>query len=294
MRLVLLAGLLGILAVVPQACSRDRSSSGAASQSKDIITDLPDTGGEPASSMYYVNNGRIFRGRCVDISAFNRNDCSQELVSISYDTFKRDLDGGLSDTIRELTAESKQIQDAIAVIERDLADARAELDRLERQQGGLDSGLTSLRADIKHFEVNLSEYKQDLVLIDQALAQAADADTAAMRPIVMARIQEWQSRIAQVNVQIETIIAQFGQLHTQIATISARITELTTRTQNLHIELAAVDQRLELAYGDFSVYTETLRRLTSGIPYTVFGDNTILVAERLFIRRFEAIFAKHT
>jgi predicted nuclease with TOPRIM domain len=296
MRFLLLVGLVATLAVVPQACSNGSSGNPQTSTSHtdSIATDLPDDGGSLTHSLYYTNNGRIYRGRCIDPDQFNRSNCSSELVSMPYDAFKTELDGGLSDTIRELTAESKRIQDAIALIEKDLADARAELDRLAREEGPLDAQLTTLRANIQKYEQSLSEYKEQLALIDAALAQAADQEVAAMRPIVMARISDWQNRIAQVNVQIETIMQQFGQIHTQIETIAAKVAQLSTRSQNLHTELAGVNERLELAYGDFAFYTETLRRLNDGITYTVWSTNTLLLRQRLFIKRFESIFQRHT
>ncbi len=294
MRIVTLVSLIASLTLIPQACRNEGPSTRAASHADNIATDLPDDGGDLVNSLYWTNNGNIFRGRCVDATEFNRNQCSSELVSMPYEAFKGELDGGLSATIRDLTAEARQIQDAIALIERDLADARAELDALERQTGGLDAELTKLRNDIKNYEVNLAEYREQLAMIEQALQNAVDQEIAAMRPIVMARIQDWQSRISQVSAQIEHVLAQFAGLRTQITEISTRVTSLSARSQNLQIELAGVNQRLELAYGDFSVYTETLRRLNMGITYTVWSTNSLLLRERLFIRRFDTIFKRHT
>lgn len=294
MRKIVLLFAFGLLAAVPQACRQESSSATGAGRTKNIATDLPDDGGALVNSLFWTNNGHIYRGRCINADEFDRSTCSSELVSMSYDTFKGELDGGLSETIRGLSAQAHKIQDAIASIERDLADARRELDALESQQGGLDSELAALRNNIKNYEITLSGYREQLALIDAALREAADQEIEAMRPLVLARIADWQSRIQQVSAQIERVLEQFGELRTQIAQVAARVNALTVRSQNLQIELADVSQRLELAYGDFSVYEETIRRLSSGITYTVWSTNTILLRQRLFIRRFETIFAKHT
>ncbi len=291
--LLLSLAVLTTVVALPSACNRVPADPSASSP-ESIATDLPDDGGTPQNSLFWANNGRVFRGRCLEGSDFTREECSRELVSMSYDTFKVDLDGGLSETIRELAAESRRIQDAIALIERDLAAARAELDALEARQGGLSAELSRLRSEIIRAENNLAEYREQLVLIDEALSQAADQDISAMRPIVLARLADWQSRLAQINGQLEALLAQVGSLQTEIEEVTRRMATLTARISNLQIEFASVNQRLEMAYGDFSVYEETVRRLNSGITYTVLSTNTILARQRLFIKRFEAIFERNT
>ena len=99
-----------LIALSGTACDRQPASS---SSPHAIGTDLPDDGGDLNVYLYWTNSGRIFRGRCPDRHDVIRVHCTQDLQSMNYTGFMTTLDGGLSQTIRDLTEESRRIQTAI-------------------------------------------------------------------------------------------------------------------------------------------------------------------------------------
>ena len=276
-----------LIALSASACDRPAQQT---STTQAIGTDLPDDGGDLSVYLYWTNSGRIFRGRCPDRHDVIRVRCTDDLQSLNYGGFMTTLDGGLSQTIRSLTEESRRIQTAIVRVESQISAVQDELNRLEQQYGHLDAELRRLRADLNRFESFVAEYREQLRLIDIALGQIDDADIAAQRLIVLARLGEYQEKLLDIGRGIDGIITQVGDISSQVDTLRTQISGLTARLSNLQHDLDDVSSRLQRAVDDFSVYEDTLRRLNDGIIYTVMSDNVILARQRQFVRRFDTIF----
>jgi chromosome segregation ATPase len=266
----------------------------SASTTKQIGTDLPDSGGNAQVKLYWVVDGRVFRGLC------NGRDtvipeCSNDVESMTYNVFRERLDGGLSATIRELSEEAQRIRAAMTYVEHELQATIDAINDIESQSGHLSSELQELRAKMARFEKTVAAYNEQLALIDTALQQAiADADLLAQRQIVVDALGRYRAQLDDVGARIPVLLDQIAAVQVQVADLRIRINSLTIRLGNLNDEMAQVDARLQLAYDDFTVYESTLRKLNSGIVYTVLSDNVIAQKERQFIRRFERLFTGGT
>ncbi len=265
-----------------------------ASSTQQIGTDLPDSGGNAQVKLYWVVDGRVFRG------LFNGRDtvipeCSNDVEAMTYSIFRERLDGGLSATIRELSEEAQRIRAAMAYVEHELQATIDAINDIEQQSGNLSAELRELRAKMARFEQTVAAYNEQLLLIDAALQQAiADSDLLAQRLIVLDALGRYRAQLDDIGARIPILLDQIQAVNVQVADLRIRINALTIRLGNLNDEMAQVDARLQLAYDDFTVYESTLRKLNSGIVYTVLSDNVIAQKERQFIRRFERLFTGGT
>jgi peptidoglycan hydrolase CwlO-like protein len=270
-------------------CGRT-SSDQSASEVNDIATDLPDTGGNLPIHLYWVTDTRIYRGYCANSDIMLRTKCRENVKFMSWTDFKQDLDGGLSTTIRALQQEARNIQAAISSLEVQIQQILAEINRIEQQQGTISAELRNLRTQMQEFQVIVQEYRVQLNLIDQSLAQAVDRDMAELRLYVMAQLRKYQQNLNDISNRITVLMRQIHDANVQLASLRDQATRLNNRLQNLNSDLAIVQQRLSTAYSDFNVYEGTLRRLTSGIVHPILADNTWFTAERQFVKRFDRIF----
>ena len=282
-------GVSILAGLIVTGCGKTQSEE-SQSDVKDIATDLPDTGGNLPVHLYWVTDTRIYRGYCANSDVMLRTQCRQNVNYMSWADFKRDLDGGLSTTIRALQQEARNIQAAISSLETQIQQILTEIDRLEREQGSLSRELRNLRAQMQEFQVIVQEYRVQLNLIDQSLSQAVDRDMAELRLYVMGQLRQYQQNLSDVSHRITVLMQQIHDAHAQLASLRDQATRLNNRLQNLNNDLAIVQQRLTTAYSDFNVYEGTLRRLTSGIVHPILADNTWFNAERQFVKRFDSIF----
>jgi predicted nuclease with TOPRIM domain len=272
--------------------AKQQQPGGEASSAKQIGTDLPDSGSsDPQVKLYYVVDGRIFRGLCEGRDTVIP-ECGIDVESMTYGVFRERLDGGLSQMIRDLTEEAQQIRTAMAFVEHELQGTIDAINDIEQQSGHLSAELKELRAKMTRFENTVAAYNEQLALINQALQDAiADADLLAQRLIVIDALTRYRAQLDDIGARIPVLLDQIQAVHSQVADLRIRLNALNIRLSNLNAEMAQVDARLRLAYDDFSVYESTLRKLNSGIVYTVLSDNVIAQKERQFIKRFEKIFS---
>ncbi len=289
-----ICGLIVMLAAIASpihACSRETSDEGNASTSKAIGSDLPDDGSDALVHLYWVTGGQIFRAACNGRTPILRSNCTSEMSSMSYDSFKVTLDGGLSDTIRELSDEAERIQGAIGHLQADMEATLATIAEIERRSGGLSTELEHLRADLVRFQTFIQEYREQLSLIDAALRRMADRDLQTQRVVIMQELQEYQGRLADIASRIPGLVDQIAGIQTELAELQEHLDTVNARLENLNAELTDVSTRLAVAHDDFEVYEDTLSKLTDGIIYRVLSDNVLYQKNRQFVRRFERIFS---
>jgi peptidoglycan hydrolase CwlO-like protein len=281
-----------ICTAIASGCMRPAENTNhSSSDLNDIATDLPDSGGDLPVHLYWVTDTKIFRGYCANQDSFLRTHCRDNMVSMRWEDFKQQLDGGLSTTIRALQQEIRNIQAAITSIESQIAQVLAEINRIEQQQGGISRELQQLRAEMQDFQVIVQGYREQLRLIDESLALAVDRDMAELRLYVMNQLRKYQQSVDDISVRIEQLMLQIRGAQAQLADLRDQANRLNNRLQNLNADLSIVQRRLESAYSDFNVYAETLRKLTSGIVHPILADNDLWRnAERQFVKRFDTIF----
>jgi predicted nucleic acid-binding Zn-ribbon protein len=262
------------------------------STTNDIGTDLPDNGGNAPIHVYWVTDTKIFRGYCPNRDVVTRQHCQENREHRDWAQFKTNLDGGLSNTIRQLQEEARNIQGVIATLEVQIQQILNEINAIERQQGTLSVELRNLRTQMEYFQSVVREYSIQLDLIDQSLAQALDKDMAQLRLHVMAQIKKYQQQSAAISGRIDDLMTQIQNTHGQLASLRDQATRLNNRLQNLNHDLAIVQDRLATAYSDFNIYEVTLRKLLSGIVHPILSDNVWWAAERQFVKRFDSIFSQ--
>lgn len=280
--------LIVILVLLPSLACREGPS---ASSAKQIATDLPDSGTLTPVHVYWITGNRLFRAACPDRNFILREHCQDGRRSIDYARFKRDLDGGLSETIRQLTDETNQIQSAIRAVEQQIVATTEAIADLERRSGHLSAEVGRLRDDIRRFDAYIREYREQLALIEAALRRLADADLAAQRNDMLRELARCQQSIADIARQVDLIMDQIRAIGGDIGRLRGELTSLTNRATNLRYDLSLVAARLQQAYDDFSVYEETLVMLNDEIIFRVLSDNVRFQKVRQFVRRFERIFA---
>lgn len=273
------------------ACSPDATP--VTSAPAQIITDLPDNGDITPTHLYWVVGNHLFRGLCVDPAHILPTSCGDQRQSMSYTTFKTELDGGLSATIRALTEETAEIQAAIRMIERQIVATTQAIADLERQSGDLSAEIARLREALHRFDRYIRDYRDQLALIEASLRRLADADLAAQRLDMLRELAECQQKIADISRQVDTIVDEMDRVSTAAGRLQTELVSLTNRSTNLRYDLAIISTRLQAARDDFSVYEDTLEMLNDGVAYRVLADNVRFQKVRQFVRRFERIFAAH-
>lgn len=285
---ILAAALLLVVSVT--GCSPAPES---VSTNKNIATDLPDTVGGP-TNLYWITANRIFRGTCrlsgpAGVPAIPAN-CNLNPRSMSYDDFKTQLDGGLSQTITDLTNEAQRVQDVITFVQEQISQTTQDIIAAEQQGGPLTAELQRLRTNMQEFQVFVTELHDQLTLINQELRRLNNQDLMMQRDIVIVQMQEYQGKVSDIVARIPQITAQLGGILTQVNALRTQLNSLSTRLSNLQGDLSQVNARLQSACDDFAVYGETLTMLQSGITYSVFANNVIAARNRQFVKRFEMIF----
>ena len=284
------------LALMPTGCgSRDRLVSG--SETKAIATDLPDDGTNGKIHLYWIFAGNILRGECrlrnpgdpLIPRTCMRNDSTTK--SMSYEVFKEKLDNGLSQTIKNLSEEARNIQQAIARINAQIIPIKVEIERLEREGNVHSAELARLRNDLSEFQIYVSELQDQLRYIEEELRRTAnDPDLLAQRSIVMEQLGRFRTKLNDISGRIPALLDKVRSISAQVDVLKTQLVALTTRLNNLQIDLDDVTTRLAVAYDDFSVYEDTLRRLESQAIFSALSTNTIVQRQRQFIKRFDRIF----
>lgn len=278
--------LLAAMGASPfHACSRGHD----ASTPKAIGTDLPDDGTNAPVHLFWVTGNRIFRAGCEDRRPM-RSTCTRDMMSRPYDAFKVSLDNGLSQTVIDLADEARRIQGAIVRLETELGSTLAEIARIEREQGPLSRELESLRGQMTRFQTLITEYHDQLRLIDEALRRMANQDLQTQRGYMLRELAELEQRLGDISRRIPDLMERIAAFNTQLAALRDRLATVTARLANLKTDLADVTTRLNEAQSDLEVYQDTLSMLTDGIIFRVLADDVLYQKNRLFVRRFERIF----
>jgi len=256
-----------------------------------IATDLPDDGSPNKTvNLYWVTDDHIFRGGCPNRDVLLRSQCTVGIQSMMYADFKQQLDGGLSDTIRQLQDEARKIQDAMVAIDAQVQETLAQINKIEQQNGGLSQELQDLRVKMQNFETIVAEYRQQLTLIEQALQQAVDQDMVQLHAYVVAQLSKYQEQLTGISQEVADLMQQLHDAEGQLLQLREQADKLNARLANLKIDLAVVQEKLQHAYDDFSVYQLTLDRLNNGIIFPILADNVWFQRERQFVKRFDQVF----
>ncbi len=280
--------LLTAMGATPfHACSQEPESSSVPTA---IGTDLPDDGTDAPVHLFWVTGDRIFRAECTGRTPILRSNCTEDMASRSYTNFKVSLDNGLSQTVRDLADEARRIQQAIVRLESEMAETLSQIAVIEREQGPLSQELEALRTQMTRFQAFVSEYREQLRLIDEALRRMANQDLQTQRTYMLRELSSYEAKLTDIARRIPGLMEQISRINTQLAALRDRLATVTVRLTNLKSDLADVSSRLEEARSDLEVYQTTLSMLTDGIIYHVLADDVLYQKNRLFVRRFERIF----
>jgi len=262
------------------------------SQTNSIATDLPDDGSKLPIYLYWLSGASINRGLCQADGPILKSNCTQDVESMRYSTFKVKLDAGLSQTIIDLRSEVASILVSLEAVESQMRTTILAIEENEIELGAANAELVSARVEIKKVKIFVDEYRYQLALIDQAIRRITDNDLIIQRDVVAKELDAYRGKIFVLQGEIYTLVTQITSLHITISSLERALERLTIRFSNLKDELGDTILQLESARDDFSVYENTLEKLESNIIYRVLSDQTLYRKNRKFVKRFENIFAK--
>lgn len=288
---IIVLGLIDFALLGLASCHTDAPQT---SQTASIATDLPDRIGGGPVHLYWTTSDRVYRGTCnpdagEGVLAIPHN-CSINQRSMLYDRFKEQLDGGLSQTITELTQEAQRLQELMLYVQDQIGQTTVAIAEQERLGGPLTAELQRLRHDIGEFQIFVTELREQLALITDALLRLNDANLMMQREIVVRQLTAYQGRVNAIALRIPGVLSQLRGITTQLHALNVQLTSLQNRLSNLQVDISQVTGRLQAACDDFAIYGETLSYLRSGITLSIFADNTMAQRNRQFVRRFEQIF----
>lgn len=279
-------------AVVFTACGESKNKN--ASTTKDIATDLPDSGANNPVYRYWVQDGKIARGLCDGREILVASNCSSDVKKLSYDVFKIRLNGGLTNTAVDLFRELMEIESAVYRIEKTI-DATSKAIVAEQQRlGATNAELEATKAELAKVSTFVAEYKVQLAKINVQLRVVFDADLHEQGAELAAQLDGLRAQLGVICDKIPDILARIKEITAKIDSLKSQLNLLSTRLRNLKIDHDRVMQDFEHACQELAIYHDTIEKLTSGIIYRVMSDNDRWQAERRFIKRFDRIFAAHS
>jgi chromosome segregation ATPase len=274
------------------ACGRMSSS---VSETKDIVTDLEQNErGSGLKQIYFLDGKLIIRKDCPDeVPIYTRITCTGRMQMMEYETFKVALDNGLSQSVSDLAKRASQLSAHLAELRKQLQRTEQEIAKIESEAGPMAAQLRSLRLKLSKLELWIEEGQKQIAAINEDLRRTRNSDLEEQREAILNEIQKLETFVREVNDQLNDIISQVGAVDAKLDALRQDFDRVDALVGQVQAQLKRVQEDLASAKSDLEIYEHTLTKLTnSAIAYQVNTDTTWYEAERKFVRRFDAIFAR--
>lgn len=271
------------------ACSATPRDDGSAAQA--IATDF----GAPAASqvhLYWVTGTQIGRGECEPGKVILKTNCLVNVKTMPYARFIEKLDDGMTATVMGLRGQTSALVALIDDLGERIEELRDVLIQKSRERGHSAAELAALNERMNRFEVYVSEYKEQLALIEAQLARAgADQDLRVVADQIALELAQTRQDLAGIYLGIDDFTTELDVLSAEIQIAQTQTRDLEDFLADARVELGATLGDLVQIEADFSKYNLTLERLTSTVAFKVLGSNDWHQQARPFVRRFDDVFA---
>lgn len=274
-------------------CGSNPHEQNSTSSIKTISTDLPDEQGNLSQiKMYWVTEGKIFRGICGDNRFVIKPNCMNGVTSMPFDVFKKELDNGLAATAEGLFINVIETKQAIEVLHQKLAETVLEIVIRENQLNVEKQNLAAAKAEIEKLIGFIEEYENQLVSISQRLQKIRNSDLDQQAGEMADELFDLASQVVQIQEEIPDITVKIYLLTEEITLLSQKLHHYLTILDNLNNEYRNTAINIMLVTDDLASYQETIMMLTDpdGINYRVHASDAKFEHVRIFVKRFEAIF----